>query len=46
MIANNISESKDDVDVLCNMVSVLPIKYDLVTEVTDVEKEYFSNKMA
>lgn len=31
------SGSEDDFDVLCNMVSVLPMEYNCVTEVTESE---------
>ena len=40
MIAYNFSGSDGDFDVLCNMVSVFPVEYDVVTEVTNVEEEY------
>ena len=35
MIADDFSDSEGDLDVLCNMVSVLSVEYDMVTEVTD-----------
>lgn len=35
MIADDFSDSEGDLDVLCNVVSVLPVEYDMVTEVTD-----------
>lgn len=46
MIADKFSWSGDDFDVLCNMVSVFPVEYDVVTEVTDAEEEYFAEDLA
>ena len=42
MVEDNFSVSKGDFDVLCNMVSMLPVEYDVVTEVIDAEEEYFA----
>ncbi|KAI5425311.1 hypothetical protein KIW84_031199 [Lathyrus oleraceus] len=38
MIVDNSSDLEDDFDVLCNMASVLPIEYDVLTKVTNVDK--------
>lgn len=35
MITNNFSKSEGNFDVTCNMVSVLLVEYDVVTEVND-----------
>lgn len=35
MVTNNFSSSEDDFDILCNVVSVFLVEYDMVTEVTD-----------
>lgn len=46
MIANNFSKSEGDFDVLCNVVLMLPVEYDVVTEVTDVKEECVAEEMA
>lgn len=40
MDINNFSMSEGDLDILCNVVSVLLVEYDVVTKVTDIEEEY------
>lgn len=35
MIKDNFSDSKGDFDVLCNLASVLPVEYDMVTGIID-----------
>lgn len=46
MIEDNFSNSEDDFDVLCNVVSMFPIEYDVVTEVTYAEEEFSTEEMA
>lgn len=37
MVSNDFdSGSKDDMDTICNMISVFPLEYDTITEVTKV----------
>jgi len=33
-------DSQPDFDVICNVVSILPAKYDMVSEVDDPEEEF------
>lgn len=40
MIENNFLDSGDDFDVLCNVVSILLVEYDVVIEVTNVAEEF------
>lgn len=45
MIEDNFSDSEGDFDVLCNVESVLLVKYDVVTEVADVEEIFYVEEM-
>lgn len=38
MVKDNFSDLEGDFDVLCNVVSTLPAKYDIVTKVMDAKK--------
>lgn len=40
MLEENSSESEDDFEIMCNIVLVLLVEYDMVIEVIDVEEEY------
>jgi len=44
-ITSNFSEFKPDFDVICNVVSILPIEYDMVSEVNEDEED-FTKEMA
>lgn len=46
MVINNFSMSEGNLDILCNVVSVLLVEYDVVTKVTDTEEEYSTENMA
>lgn len=45
MLADEPSHTEDDIDILCNMVSVLKIEYDVVTEVIDDEEDFPTENM-
>lgn len=45
MVTDNFSTSEGDFHILCNIVSVLPVEYNVVTEVTYMEEEYSSEDM-
>lgn len=45
MIVDNFSESGGDFDVLCNVVYVLPFKYDMVTKVTNAYENFSAEEM-
>lgn len=45
MIENNFLDSGDDFDVLCNVVSILLVEYDVVTEMTNVAEEFSVAKL-
>lgn len=40
MVTYNFSASEGDFDVLCNVMPVFPVEYNVVTEVSDMEEEY------
>lgn len=45
MVSNDFdSRSEGELDIICNMISVLPVEYDRVTEVTE-EEDGFSEEM-
>lgn len=46
MVTENFSTSEGNFEVLCSVVSVLPVEYDVVTEVTYTEEEYSAKDMA
>lgn len=46
MIKDNFSDSGDNFDVLCNMVSILLVECDVVMEVMNAEEEFFAEELA
>lgn len=46
MIEDNISYPEGKFDVFCNVVSMFPVEYDVVNEVTDAEEEFSTEEMA
>jgi len=39
-LGSEFMDSKPDFDVICNVVSILPIEYDMVSEFDDSEEEF------
>ncbi|MCI70030.1 hypothetical protein A2U01_0091293, partial [Trifolium medium] len=46
MEAEDFLDSEPDLDIIVNLVSILPAKYDVWSEVTDGEDEFDSNELA
>ncbi|MCI44910.1 hypothetical protein A2U01_0066149 [Trifolium medium] len=45
MDADDLLDSENDLDVLVSLVSILPVEYDIWSEVTDEEDEFDSNEL-
>jgi len=45
VLTSNFSDSESSLDIMCNVVSILPIEYDMMSEVSEVEED-FTEEMA
>ena len=44
-VTSNFTESEPSIDIMCNVISVLPVEYDVPSEVDEVESD-FTEEMA